>query len=202
MRNTLFGFTAALALAFPAAAHAQLKEASSGTEFSAAAKLNGQEFDCVATGLRSKFFIKVYAVAFCLEKGKGAETLKAASGQKGQAFFDSLRDAKVAKAVDMAFLRDVEKEKIIDAFKETLGKAMGTDDEEGRAKFLALVDRDVKKGEHIVLTAKSDGTLDLTIGGKGGTVTDPKVARWIWNAWIGPDSVAPSLKDDLQSKAQ
>jgi hypothetical protein len=195
----------AIGLLAPAAARAdKLREPSSEHEFEREPALNGVSYRCQAAGIRKKAFIKVYALAFCLEKDKADATLataKAAAGGKveegSQAFFDSLRDAKVAKAIDMYFVRNVGKDKIAEAYQETLSKALGSDDAEGQAKFLALVDRDVKEGEHIVLTTQPDGTIHLSIGGQDKTLSDPKVAAHIWNAWLGKDGVSPTFKEAL-----
>jgi hypothetical protein len=189
-------------------AEGKLVEPDSGESFEAESTYNGTSFICLATGLRKKFVVKVYAAAFCLEKSKAADTLAAARAKAGGApsaetlaYFDAIRDAPVAKTMDMAFVRDVDRGKIAEAFEETLRKALGDQDKDGQARFVALVDRDVKKGEHIVLTTQPDGSIHLSIGGQDHTLTDPKVARYIWNAWLGPDSVVPALKEMLVKRA-
>ena len=195
----------ALALSAAPALAEKITEPSTGTTFETEATYNGGKYTCLAAGVRKKLFIKVYAVAFCVEAGKGDEALagaKKAGSADSQAFFDALRDFKGAHAVDMAFAREVEKGKIAEAFKETLGKALGEDDKDGQEKFLALVNRDVKAGEHIVLTSTPDGVLHLSIAGNDQTVTDAKVARYIWNAWLGSESVAPALKEALTARAK
>jgi hypothetical protein len=200
--------TVALALASPAYAES-IHEPSSDHEFEREPTYAGTAYRCQAAGIRKKAFIKVYAIAFCLEKAKGAEALAAAKAAVGGEvsadsgkFFASLRDAKVGKAADMYFVRNVDKGKIAEAYEETLKKAMGADDADGQAKFLALVNRDVKEGEHIVLTTSPDGTIHLSIGGQDQTLNDPKIAQHIWNAWLGGDGVSPSLKEALAASVK
>src|SRR5438105_4930428 len=137
---------AALALAvLPGVARAEkLVEEHTEIGFDAAQTLDGISLKCVGTGLRKKFVVKVYAVAFCLEADKADAVLAAAKAKAGgkvdgdsTAFFTALREASAAKAVDMRFVHDAPKEKMVEAFGETLDKALGKDDAEGRAKFLA-----------------------------------------------------------------
>jgi len=210
MPPKLLGAALAACLIAPSVARAEkLVEPSSDHEFESAPTYQGMAFQCPAAGIRKKAIIKVYAIAFCLEKGKAAETLAAAKGAAGgavdednQKFFDALRDAKVGKAADMYFVRNVGKEKIAEAYEETLKKALGEDDKEGQAKFLAMVARDVKEGEHIVLTTSPEGTIHMTIGGEDKSMSDPKVAQHIWNAWLGPEGVSHSLKAALAKSAK
>jgi hypothetical protein len=202
-KRLLLSALAACLLA-PAAYAEKLHEPSSEHDFESDPSFYGTTFHCQAAGMRKKAFIKVYALTICLEKDKadGAMTAaKQAAGGKvsedSQAFFDSLRDAKVAKAVDMYFVRNVGKDKIAEAWEETLTKALGSDDKDGQTKFLALVDKDVKEGEHIILTTAPDGAIHLSIGGSEKTFNDPKIAQHIWNAWLGKDGVSPSFKEAL-----
>lgn len=208
MRNLLLSLTALAVLAPGAARADKLVESGTKIGFESPVTYDGVSFKCLGTGLRKKFVVKVYAVAFCLEASKADAVLadaKAKAGapaEKNQAFFNVLRDSDAAKAVDLRFVHNVGKEKIVEAFEETLQKAMGDKDKDGRAKFLALVDRDVRDGQTLTLTATADGKLTLTIAGHAGSVTDPAIAKAIWNAWIGPDSVTEDLKEDLARRAR
>ena len=199
----------ALGLLVTTAASAdKLTEPSSGVSFDAAPTYNGIAFSCLGVGLRKKFVVKVYAVTFCVEQAKAHDAVAAALAAAGgkasedsQPFFTSLKDSPTAKAADMVFVRDVDKGKIAEAFEETLKNALGDDDKDGQAQFLALVNRDIAKGDHILLTTQPDGTIHLAIAGHDGKVTDAKVARHIWNAWLGPNGVAPSLKESIAAAA-
>jgi hypothetical protein len=210
MRNLTLGAVIGATLLAGAPARAEkVREPSSEHEFERDPSFHGQGYHCLATGIRKKAIIKVYAIAFCVEKDKAGEALNAAKAAAGgapdedsQPFFNSLRDAKVAKAADMYFVRNVDKGKIAEAYEETLKKAMGADDAEGQAKFLAMVDRDVKEGEHIVLTTTPAGEIHMTIGDSDHSITDAKVAQHIWNAWLGPDGVSGSLKKALAEGAK
>lgn len=199
------------ALLAPASAFAadSLREESTGIAFEGSPTVDGVAFKCLGTGLRKKFVVKVYAVAFCLEASKAQATVAAAAAKAGrvdednQVFFNGLAEAPVAKLVDMRFVHDVDKAKIVEAFNETLDKSLGRGkDPEARAKFLALVDRDIKKNDRVTLSATAEGKLTLTIAGHAGSVTDAPIARAIWGAWIGHDSVTPELKKSLARAAK
>ncbi|MBS2030905.1 MAG: chalcone isomerase family protein [Deltaproteobacteria bacterium] len=205
--RTLLSTALLLALFVPIAHAEKLVEEATEQSFDSPQTIDGIEFKCLGTGVRKKFVVKVYAVAFCLGADKADATVAAALAKAGgkvdgdsKAFFQALRESDAAKAVDMRFVHDVGKEKIVEAFGETLEKALGNDDADGRAKFLALVDRDIKKGDRMTLTAAPDGKLTLTIAGHAGSVTDPKIAKHIWVSWIGPDAVTPGLRDDIAAR--
>ena len=210
MRHLLCAL-AACVLLVPASAFAadSLREESTGIAFEGAPTVDGVAFRCLGTGLRKKFVVKVYAVAFCLEASKAQETMASAAAKAGnvdednQVFFNALAESSVAKLVDMRFVHDVDKEKIVEAFTETLDKSLGRGkDPDARAKFLALVDRDIKKGDRVTLSASAEGKLTLTIAGNAGSVVDPPIAHAIWGAWIGHDSVTPALKKSLAHAAK
>jgi hypothetical protein len=209
--RTLFQAVLLVAMLAPVAALAEGKLVEPDTEiaFDQTPTMDGVAYKCLGAGLRKKVVFKVYAVAFCVEASKAdavvSAAAKAASGKvdaDSTAFFTALGHADAAKAVDMRFVRDVDKAKIVEAYSETLQKALGADDAEGKAKFLALVDRDVKSGQRMTLSANTEGLITMTINGHAGTVTDPKIAKAIWVSWLGPDSVAPSLKEDIAKHVQ
>jgi len=207
--RTLLSTALLLTLLAPVTAHAdKLVEDGTGIAFDSPQTIDGISFKCLGTGLRKKFVVKVYAVAFCLGADKADATVAAAAAKAGgkldgdnKAFFTALRESDAAKAVDMRFVHDAGKDKIVDAFKDTLDEALGNDDADGRAKFLALVDRDIKKGDRMTLTATPDGKLTLTMAGHAASMVDPKIAKHIWVSWIGPDAVTPGLRDDIAARA-
>ena len=122
-----------LAAAVVWGADAAVTESSTGKSFPAVRRVatdaGDAEVVCVGTGVRTKLVIKVYALGFYVEEAyrqkvrpgwqKQAPTIDRL--QETPAFFDSLmRDAYV-RQFELQFVREVEADKIQDAFGEGYG---------------------------------------------------------------------------------
>lgn len=191
---------AAAALAAPAHADTLTEEAS-GHVFTAPAGPDGRPLMCLGTGLRKKFFIKVYAAVFCVDRAAGTAAVKkyaaahpGADLAEDSGFFLALRDLAAPKTIRMYFLREVDKGKIKEAYSETLHNA-GLPQAKIDA-FTALVDRDIREHAEIVL-ATTPGGLTLTLDGVEKKFDDAEVAHLIWDAWLGPKGVSDSLKESI-----
>ncbi|HEY3446313.1 MAG TPA: chalcone isomerase family protein [Myxococcales bacterium] len=202
---------AATLAAAPASAADQLVEPSTEVKFEKAPTIDGKPYLCLGTGLRKKAFFKVYAIVYCLEEAAGRPALakllegnaKSASDLADDSeFFKKLVALPVDKAAEMVFVRDVGKEKMKDAFEESLTKALGKAEKPRIDAFLtANMDKDLKSGDHMILRTKPSGEITVGLAGALKTSTDPILAPAVWMPYLGPDSVAPSLKKSVAEGA-
>lgn len=189
-------------------ANAQLREPATGSMFDENVNAGGTQFQCLGTGLRKVFVAKVYAMTYCLEpkavsqvddwvrshheaRAATAELTKALRGDGD--FYYQLARVPSDRMVVMRMVRNVSQKQLADAFTESLGKVLPA---QSTAKLIALVPRDAKEGDTVVIRTKGD-TLLFRIGDHENTVTDKEIAQKLWDVWLSPDSVAPSLKDSL-----
>jgi hypothetical protein len=202
--------SAILLLATPSAA-AEAKpivDPSTGVKFDAIATVAGTKFRCLGAGVRKVFLFKAYAVTYCLEEGKVDDAIvgflqKNHAGQKGevladslegdQRFFDQLARAPGDKLVVMALVRDISKEKIAGAFRDSLSEVLPPAKVE---KLIDTIPGDAKNGERILLYSRGD-SLVIDIAGNAKTIDDAQIASQLWRVWLGPDAVAPSLKESI-----
>jgi hypothetical protein len=202
---------ALVALLLAASPATEIVEPATGVHFAAEPNYAGVAFRCVASGVRLKWFIQVYGIAFCLERTHAEAALSAAAAQAGAreapalrksvTFFEALRDANLAKAAHLIFVRDVPREMAADALAQAVIGSLGDQGAERVAKLRAMVTRDVKKGEELVLTTLPDGSVHVTIGSEDHSLVDPLVARLIWGVWLSPEGVSPSLAEALAQSA-
>ncbi|MBS2020819.1 MAG: chalcone isomerase family protein [Deltaproteobacteria bacterium] len=171
-----------LALALPAAA----KELH-GVNSPETLKVGDKELKLNGMGLRKKAIFKVYVASLYLENTtKDANAILAA---------DSMR------RVEMAMLRDLAKEKIIDAIKEGFEKSAGANMPKLQArldKFVAGI-RDLKEGEKLSITyAPGKGTSIQTADGKDLEPIEGKdFADSLFSVWLGKEPVSEGLKNGM-----
>jgi len=126
------------------------------------------------TGIRRKFFFKIYVGALYLER-------KTASRE------ELLKDPG-DKLIRMSFVyKKVEKEKIVEAFAEGLSNNSPTVAASPDAKaFLSWFTDDFVAGDTVDIFLGADGTVTATQNGKAlGTVRDPDLARAVLLIWFG-----------------
>ena len=199
----------ALPAAAPPTVADRLVEPASEIAFDARPLIDGERFVCLGAGIRKKSIFKVYAVSFCLEKAGAAqlEAWLARSGQRlagragladaladDEAFFRELLSLGVAKAVEMAFVRDVSRDKIRAAFADSLVRVLG-EGERGRVEaFVAQLQREVRSGERLTLLARPGGDITVWLSGERRVLHDEIIAGALWTPYLGTDSITPSLK--------
>jgi len=149
---------------------------------SSSLKLNGY-------GIRKKFFIKVYIGS--LYTGKRLATPAEAQSDSGD------------KLIRMNFLHTkVDKEKIIEAFKE--GFQNNSPDLAGSGevhKFLSLFSADFIRGDVVDLSLGSDGTVSVSHNGRQlGTVPSARLARGILAIYLGEKPADEALKRGMLGK--
>jgi hypothetical protein len=184
-------------LTTPALALAEdVTEPGTGHAFPAERSYNGKSYNLVGVGLRKKFIIKVYAMGLYAEQ-EGGKSAFAASSDHGQGFFTRGDFDKLAV---LHFAREVDSGKIREAYRESMGDELAAGGERQKAAeaFLALFDRDVKKGEDLVIHTTSDGQVTVEVGGQKKTGPMSKqLATAIWNIWLGARPPSPDMRTTL-----
>jgi hypothetical protein len=173
---------AAVALAVPA-----LAREVAGVQFPDTVSVGGQELRLNGAGVRTKFFVKVYA---------GALYVAAPSHDAGE-----VMSAEAPKRVRMVFLRDVDKKKIMETYRE------GFHNNSAGPKLQALLadlDRiapavvDMKKGSEMVVTyVPGKGTTVSASGATPVTVAGKEFADAMFRNWLGSRPADADLKKGL-----
>lgn len=200
-----------LALSAPAAAEEKLVDESTGVGFANQVKVDGTDYRCLGAGVRAVrkvFLFRAYAVSYCLEASKVDEVLvgylqKNHPNQKGpelvkalqndQKFYDALSNAPGDKLVIMHLVRNISKDQIAGAFRDSLSDVLP------KAKVDMLIDTipgDAKEGQRILLHSHGN-RLVIDIAGNAKNIEDEQIAKNLWRVWLGPESVSPSLKESI-----
>jgi len=176
---------AALVLAVPA-----LAREVAGVDFPETASVAGTELKLNGAGLRKKFIIKVYAGGLYLAQPS--------------ADANAIVVADAPKRVRMVFLRDVDKAKIMETYKEgfeanSAGPAL--------AGLLAKLERlspalaDMKSGgEMSVAYEPGKGTTVTAAGGGSVTVEGKEFADAMFRLWLGQKPAGDGLKSAFLGK--
>ncbi|HXE98369.1 MAG TPA: chalcone isomerase family protein [Dongiaceae bacterium] len=142
-------------------------------------KLNGY-------GIRKKFFVKVYIGSLYASKhlASTAEALNDGGG----------------KLIRMNFLHSkVEKEKIVEAFREGLANnSPGLIGSPEVKKFLSLFTSDFNRGDVVDLILAADGTVSASHNGMlRGSIPSAKLARGVLAIYLGDNPADDSLKKGM-----
>jgi hypothetical protein len=188
MRRLSAAAVLALALALGPGATAHAREVA-GVNLGDTAALAGKTLQLNGAGLRSKLFIKVYVGALYLEQKSSDPAAILAADQ--------------AWLVSMTFKRDVEKEKIIGAFKEGFennSKAGLPGLLEGLARFDGVL-KDLKSGDVMVITyVPGQGSTLVAPGGGAVTVEGKPFADALLRNWLGDKPADGDLKKGMLGK--
>ncbi len=173
---------AAVALAVPA-----LAREVAGVQFPDAVSAGGQELRLNGAGVRTKLFVKVYAGGLYVAQPSGdAEAIVAADAPK---------------RVRMVFLRDVDKKKILETYRDGFhANSAGP----RLQALLADLDRiapavpDMKKGGEMVVTyVPGQGTTVAAAGAAPVTVEGKEFADAMFRNWLGSRPADGDLKKAL-----
>ncbi len=188
MRRRLAAISLCFALAVPASA---LEVA--GVKVAEAVNVEGKELKRNGAGIRKKsiFGVKVYV---------GALYLESASSDPG-----AIVAADAAKSVHMRFLRDVGKEKIMDAFRDGFeangGEAVAKALAPRLDKVAAIMPPEVKEGQDLVVTyVPGKGTTVVAPDGREATVEGKDFADAMFRNWLGPEPADGDLKEKMLGK--
>lgn len=197
----------------PSLASAQrVRDSSTGISFDVPQKVGGVSYTCLGAGVRKIVVFKAYAVAFCLEQSIADQTIRGYienkyPNLKGEdlsdaleddpRFFQHLADAPGDKLVIMRVVRDVSKDKVAGAFRDSLADLLPKAKVD---KLIETIPGDIPDGQTALLYSKGS-SLTIDIGGQGKTLDDADTAKKLWWVWLGPSGVSPSLKDSIAQHA-
>lgn len=179
----------------------EVTESSTGQKFPATLSYGGKGYSLLGVGVRKKFVVKVYAMGLYGESAGAKQAYPAVQGKSGgdkaQQFVVYGRFAKLAV---LRFVRDVEKDKIQEAYRESLGGALaagGAAAADAQA-FLALFDKDMKGGQELRIATDEGGKVTVEIAGqKKSGPQSPQLARAIWEIWLGNKPISGDMKRTL-----
>ncbi len=200
--------TLAIAPAWGSTAEAaDFVESATGVRFPGEMTADGNAFDCLGAGVRKEGADKLYAVSFYLagrhsdagddfaeEKYPNLEGRALFNSLKAdQELFETLASAPGDKMVALHLLKDFTKDQLAESFKKDLAGLLPKD---RIAKLVAALPSEAHKGQTMVF--RSDGTqLIVEVGGERQAVDDSTITTRIWDLWLGPKSVSPSLRESI-----
>jgi hypothetical protein len=157
-----------------------------GVKMDDSVSVSGKSLKLNGMGLRKKAMFKVYVAGLYLE----------APSKDGAAI--AALDA--PKAVQMHFLRSVDKEKLVDAYKEGFeanAKEKAAAQKASIEKFYGMVG-DVKEGSVMTFTySPGAGTVIGRDGKDAGTIEGKEFAEALFLIWLGPKPPSEDLKKGL-----
>lgn len=181
MKN-LVAALAALVLAAPA-----LAREVGGVQFPDTLAVGGQELRLNGAGIRKKFVVKVYAGGlYVAQPSSDPEALVAADAPK---------------RVRMVFLRDVDKGKILETYREGFEKNGAPPAVVAKLDRIAPALVDMRRGGEMFVTyVPGQGTTVAAAGGQPVTVEGKDFADAMFRNWLGPSPADADLKKALLGK--
>jgi len=179
VRNVLFALCALLAL--PA-----LPKEREGIVAAPVVQVAGKPLHLMGMGLRKKLWIKVYLASFYLENPteNGAQAIGS----------DQI------KQVRMDMLRDLDRDKIVEAVQEGFEKNAGPDMPRLQSRLNAFLKAipDLKGGQQILITYLP-GLGTVLKAGRGEEITVPgkDFADALFSVWLGKSPVDDDLKTEM-----
>ena len=160
-----------------------------GVQVEPAVTVNNHTLKLNGSGVRKKFFVKVYVGSLYAERRLATP---------GEAMKDS-----GSKLIRMNFLHSrVEKEKIVDAFRE--GFVNNSPDMAGSTevkKFLSLFTADFHRGDLVDLALGADGTVSARHNNRPlGTITSARLAKAVLAIYLGEKPADDGLKTAMLGK--
>jgi hypothetical protein len=189
-----------------------IAEPVSGVRCDAARSIDGRQLFLVGTGLRRQQEGKLYAMALYVDEAEarrnfpalitragGKDHVRLHAADHAQAFVAWGQFTKVAV---LKFARAVPAAEVRAGFKESLDEILSdkSPDELRRAgeQFIGLFDRDLTDGEEVVLKTTGEGKIEVEVGGERRSAPQsPKLARAIWNIWLGAHPVSKEMRASL-----
>jgi hypothetical protein len=209
--------SAALAVVLCAAAADKITEPQTGQTFDPQIKgaTPGVTLTCTGAGCRKKtaFAVKVYAIAQWIDAEGARKSLSEWQGKSGkdvatdQRFYDALSSADIEKRITLVLVRNLEAEKIKEAFKESLTFSYPKGLSANAEKFLALFTTEVKKGQSIELRSLPGGVIEAQQNGAtlGKLPADPELSKAVWAIYFHEklaDDYLETVKHELVSRIE
>jgi hypothetical protein len=201
----------------PAAA-AEVVELASGQKFTTPLLLGGANYSLLGVGLRSRQTGKepkvlLYAMALYVDHaaakmpfpalyGKAPTRAMMMAESRAQNFVLWGRFGKLAV---LRFIRPHTKAEVVAELRGGLAEILTdkTADELRRdaEKFLLLFDKDFKEGDELRIHTDETGRIEVQIDGvKKPGPHNPKLARHIWDIWLGSRAIAKDMRQSLVDK--
>jgi hypothetical protein len=161
-----------------------------GVEVPEAAALGGKQLVLNGAGLRKRLFFKVYVGALYAEaRSSDPEALIAADAPK---------------LVSMVFLRDVDRDSILGAFREGFEKNSGAQAAAAVARLTQvekILPPEIRKGQVMTVSyVPGTGSTVAIEGGAGATVEGKEFADALFRNWLGPEPADADLKQGMLGK--
>lgn len=182
----------------PGNAQDRVTEPSTGKSFETrvVVNYNGTDYIQQLTGVtvRKKIVFKVYGMAHYMQDP--------VNSSEEEAFQSILADGK-AKQIVMSFVRDVDKQKIQDAYRDGFKENASADDVKRLQplidQFVSFFASDVKENDQFVLRWLPGGVIIAIVQGvEKPVIKDDLFARTLWSIWFGEDSIVH--REDLVSR--
>jgi hypothetical protein len=202
-RITIVGLI--LSVMVPFLLYGEFKEPKTGVGFSETMNYEGTDLILTGAGLRSKMMFKVYAGALYIDStAKSAlEQYKSKASKPDQSVYDAIADGNFAKMFLLHFVREVDSEKIIEAFKESLEKNVDTkapDVQKDAEAFLTASKVDMKEGQEMKVFIKGDEITVTTPAGSSQPIKNSKLAGAVSRIWLGKEPISEDLKKGMVSR--
>ena len=215
------GILAVLGLATgptPTARAAEVTELASGQKFTTPLLIGGNNYSLLGVGLRSRQTGKepkvlLYSMGLYVDHagakipfpslyGKAPTRAMMMAESRAQNFVLWGRFGKLAV---LRFLRPHDKSEVAAELRTGLAEILTpkASDELHRdaEKFLALFDKDFKESEELRIHTDETGRIEVQIDGvKKPGPHNPKLARHIWDIWLGPHAISKDMRQTLVDK--
>ena len=177
----------------------------------------GTNYALTGTSFRSSTFSTIYGVGMYVEEEPARRAYPKLVEKAGGSDLSLLRARDLAqnfvilgefgKLGLMYFVRDVAADKIRDGYrgvlKDNLKPAAAPQLRQQTEAFLALLDRDMKAGEELIVGTTADGKIFVAVGAnKKDGPQSPTLAIDLWNLWLGPQPLSKELKQGLVEHIQ
>jgi hypothetical protein len=179
-------------LAVPALAQ-EIVEPRSGVKF--APKMGPTSL--LGLGVRTRMMgrVKVYAAGLYVADSALAGPLKGQTSTP--TLYQTLVSGDFEKAMVLKFVRDVSKDQVRDAFRDSLKGANAA-----KVDLLLGYFSDTKNGQEYVFHVTPAGTLEVKVAGLNKVpIKDKAFAASVFGIWLGEKPIQDELKKDLISRA-
>mmetsp|Transcript_28313 Transcript_28313/g.51618 ORF Transcript_28313/g.51618 Transcript_28313/m.51618 type:complete len:215 (-) Transcript_28313:108-752(-) len=155
----------------------------------------GKQMTLLGVGTRKKAILNIYSVGFYGSK----PVVKALNAdQSSSSNCETIVNAKGAKAAQLTFQMGLNAEKMAEALTNIDGVETSIKDAFGKM-IMEGIGGKLKKGESMTLEWKFPNLIVATARGTSiGEMKDKNLYQGLLNVYLGPKSVSPSLKQDMQ----
>lgn len=191
-------------------AAADLVDPATGTRFESEPTVDGTPYRCLGAGVR-KLAGNTYSVAYCLENEQADaldELIKliypSATGKslermliRDQRFFDALGSIPGDKLVMLHLVRDANRQTLSEGFRASLS---GMLPKEKVNKLVSAMPSNGNRGQTILLYSRGSRVV-IDLNGASKSLDDEEISSLLWNVWLGPRSLTPTLKSSIAHTA-